>query len=752
MINTQSFILDIKKPTIRKLKVVNGDTANRFVITVQDNGNAVTLDADLHKVIAVFTRADGEVYTQDADTGLSFTTGGVVTIDVYSSSFRTGTNKVCLQIYKRENSSATEYPLLCTTGEQAFTARAAAIPEAGAPNAPSQLPMLEKYVLSAKSWAVGGTGKRDGEDIDNAKYYSDLAREEFVEDTVNPSIVAWMDANSEDVDNAIGDWLDAHPEATTTVEDNAVTFQKLYADLKQTTRNLNTKGIGRYRSNNSAPTFISNNNYVGMTDMIPCDASTKYTATFYNVGTGTIRASYFASDKTYLSENHASSITKLTFTTPANAAYVHVWTYSGNGLTINDNSHIQVEKGETSTTYVPPYSLIDSIARDEIDELETSLSVTNANVVRNKNVLAQLQYEKIGRYVWHCGVTYNDFYTIPSQSVFDIERAKRLGFKAIELNVLTTSDGKFITTHGTGGKFGNAFTSLDEADIENTLVNSVTLDYIKANVRYKSTLDKYKVAPPTLEETLIACHNFEIIPAIQYVSGVIEIADEIIGKDNYILNLYTNDRPDGYEGTCGSWLTLNTEENVLAKCNASGGAYMAGFNTTNAAYSSFTDETWMSMFRMLHENGYRSMSAYLSDPMKCHKFVKAGLDHVFTVYQIPDIISGNICNLTDNETWADFTTTGTASNNAVTLTTGQTIKPRETFDSVFLGGGALHIRFNGSIYIKMGHYINNSYTLTSDGTEDIFISTYFEREAPTFMIAATGNTTVYELTYKANEV
>lgn len=149
MINVQNFQLDVSVPAIKRLRLVNGDTANQFVITVTNNKAPVTLDASLHKVIAVFKRADGQIYTQDASCGVSFTTGGVVTIDVRPASFRTGTNKITLQIYKRENTSATEYPLLLTTQEQPFNARAAAIPEAGAPNAPSQLPMLEQIIHDA---------------------------------------------------------------------------------------------------------------------------------------------------------------------------------------------------------------------------------------------------------------------------------------------------------------------------------------------------------------------------------------------------------------------------------------------------------------------------------------------------------------------------------------------------------------------------------------------------------------------------
>lgn len=143
------FVLDFRRPTIKRLETVNGDTANTFVITLKDKGKSVTLDQSLHKIIAVFTRADGQIYTQDASTGVTFTTTGIVTVEVYSSSFRTGMNNVKIQLYKRGSSSNTTYPLLLTSYEQTFNGRAAAIPEAGAPNAPSQLPMLEQIIHDA---------------------------------------------------------------------------------------------------------------------------------------------------------------------------------------------------------------------------------------------------------------------------------------------------------------------------------------------------------------------------------------------------------------------------------------------------------------------------------------------------------------------------------------------------------------------------------------------------------------------------
>lgn len=233
------FTLDFRRPTINRLQIVDGDTANTFEITLKDRGNAVTLDATLHKVVAIFTRADGEVYAQDEDTDVVFTADGVVTIDVYPSSFRTGMNNVKIQLYKRANADDTTYPLLLTTYEQQFQGRSRAVPESGATPSAPQMPMLEKYVLLAKSWAVGGTGKRDGEDADNAEFYAQIARDLFEHQVVEPSVLAWLAANIDQFKVAlsadVAAWLTAHiTQPTIPVVDTSLSVSGAAADAKVT--------------------------------------------------------------------------------------------------------------------------------------------------------------------------------------------------------------------------------------------------------------------------------------------------------------------------------------------------------------------------------------------------------------------------------------------------------------------------------------------------------------------------------------
>lgn len=97
--NTYTFPLDIKRQTGVKLLGVNGDTANRFIVTLQNAG--VNLDLTGLYVRAVFRRSDGVTVLQsesDSPANITKTTGGVVTIDVLNGSFRDGDNEMEIQV------------------------------------------------------------------------------------------------------------------------------------------------------------------------------------------------------------------------------------------------------------------------------------------------------------------------------------------------------------------------------------------------------------------------------------------------------------------------------------------------------------------------------------------------------------------------------------------------------------------------------------------------------------------------------
>lgn len=150
MANIHTFQLDIKKSTPYRLRnLVTGDTANTFVIQLTDDDVKMSLSSTLNKLIAVFTRADGQVYTQDADTGVSFAEDGIVTIELLDTSYGTGENSLEIQVYERDDAEDEEYPHLVTTQPAFFSGRAARL-RFGSDTMPSQMPMLEALIYAAR--------------------------------------------------------------------------------------------------------------------------------------------------------------------------------------------------------------------------------------------------------------------------------------------------------------------------------------------------------------------------------------------------------------------------------------------------------------------------------------------------------------------------------------------------------------------------------------------------------------------------
>ena len=336
--------------------------------------------------------------------------------------------------------------------------------------------------------------------------------------------------------------------------------------------------------------------------------------------------------------------------------------------------------------------------------------------------------------------------TIPSESLFNIQVSHRLGFDMIEANVHPTSDSNFIVMHGVSGKFGQQVQHVDgTTDISETAINSVTLAWIKSNVRYKSLYAKYRVAPPSLEEFLYECRRNCMIPMVTASNtDALAIIDQIMGKGNYVA--YNGSR-EYTDAPILTYPSLTTKEEILALCESYGKPYMYCM----ANPTSFTDSQLTEIVSLLHENGYwiGFAGSYLAET-ETQRLMALGFDFCASKYQVNDFANGNLCNLSADIDYSDFSTNGTVANNLLTLATGNTIAPKTTLDSVFLGKGSLHIMFNGSVNVRLGKYINS--TFTSDGSRSLWFSTYFLNESPTFLVTAAEATQIINIDYKASNV
>jgi len=468
--------------------------------------------------------------------------------------------------------------------------------------------------------------------------------------------------------------------------------------------------------------MIRINDYITISQMnkinIWCDTGYRYFYILYDENRNTIEAIPFSSSK-----REINAVAK-------NASYM--------SITLRRNSDGEMDISEGEVVHVTINSpLFNSLANINTSSLSDRISVVE-NIFR---------YD---RYFSHIGVSGSTNIIIPSQSIADVMRTKRLGFKVLEINVHKTSDNHYVCLHGSSGKFGDQFIGTDGSNVSDIAITSVTLDWIKENVRYKSKYKKYQTSPYSLEEILYEMKKLNIIPLVQYSDNtMIDILNQIMGANNYILNLYAGDRDDKTDATCTSWTSIANINEAVAKCQTCGKTYYLGVNHSNAAFNDFTDSDWINYINTIHEAGYYVMGAYMN-LQAAVKFFGMGWDALASTAQINEIETGNLCNLFSDNDFSDFNTTGIIENGVLTIDNDDKISPSVTLDSVFLGGGSLHIRFDGLIHIKIGK-IDDS--LESDGSGDVWVSSYFEEQSPTFSIETDSNgAIIYELSYKASRL
>ena len=145
--------------------------------------------------------------------------------------------------------------------------------------------------------------------------------------------------------------------------------------ISEPTRNINTASVGRYTTNQSGVISTGNNKVLGMSEYVPCEGNTEYTVSFVDVPSlagKSFSAFYCTKDSngtfiSKLSTTISSSSGAGTFTTPADAAQIHILAYISAGISDIAGGKIQLEKGATKSQYIPPINATDYVARQEIE-------------------------------------------------------------------------------------------------------------------------------------------------------------------------------------------------------------------------------------------------------------------------------------------------------------------------------------------------------------------------------------------------
>lgn len=335
---------------------------------------------------------------------------------------------------------------------------------------------------------------------------------------------------------------------------------------------------------------------------------------------------------------------------------------------------------------------------------------------------------------------------IPHESLYHVRLSKKFGFDVIEANVSATSDGVYVVNHLENSKFGNYFHHADgTTDISNTLLSSVTWDWVVQNVRYNSTIAKYQTRPCRLEEFLQECRQQDLIPFITSSdTNVIAIADQYMGKDNYIA--YGASREDCPHAIIYHWVSsLTTKEAILAYCENIGKPFIFGLGNVE----SFTDAGLKELVETLHENGYMIGISYSDNNV--HKYSAFGFDTIGTIRHINRIKGGNLCNINSIFDFSSFTyTNAELANGVLTFTSPGTISPKMPNTIYPVCGIDVEIDMIGTVTIPAVGEQKTAFNLYSDGSYPVFCTTPIINGSPAITINAAEGTVIRDISFKAS--
>lgn len=352
------------------------------------------------------------------------------------------------------------------------------------------------------------------------------------------------------------------------------------------------------------------------------------------------------------------------------------------------------------------------------------------------------------KYVYHFNANRLGQAEIPLNSLMDIDMAHRLGFRAYEINAReTATQGCYVCMHGNGGKIGTELVARDGTDISNIQINTVTKAEFEEDYVYNTPDDQMKTRVTFLEEALIRCRKYGMIPFISWPGYEgIDFIRKYAGN-RFVLIIYDQYYlgRTAWKGAINLYKTL-TDETFEGIVKTIEKPFVAAL--TAEEVSDMTDEEKLARIQLCHENNciIGAAGVYQSEAEN-QKLFDLGIDYLASGWEVEDFGDGNIVNLNSNGTYEGFTHTGTVADGVLSLANGGTVSV--TPDSEYLAKGCIKIRFSGTLVFRFGWSIWDV-SITSDGTKDVILSTAFFRQVPGFTATASGAVSIYEICYDAS--
>ena len=237
------------------------------------------------------------------------------------------------------------------------------------------------------------------------------------------------------VGTAVNTWLTAHPEATTTVQDGAISRAKLNDDLK-----AKTDAVPELKS---AITEQTRNLITGSIK----NASLESNGSIYRPSQN--KSLYYApvtSGKTYRITTDESTLFYGYFTdipTPSSVAVGGRKNSSTETITVDTTGYLlfqtgvnyqypQIEEGTTASEYIPPITATDFVAREDIEALNS----------KTDKAFMPVGFDEIGVYDLNSIVTYGSIYHGTSMTACTNVPTGEDGTKAFMLNSFYNNSGR----------------------------------------------------------------------------------------------------------------------------------------------------------------------------------------------------------------------------------------------------------------------------------------------------------------------
>lgn len=344
---------------------------------------------------------------------------------------------------------------------------------------------------------------------------------------------------------------------------------------------------------------------------------------------------------------------------------------------------------------------------------------------------------------------------IPSESVFEVDATKRLGFRVIEGHMQATSTpGKYIVMHGVNGNLGYELVKTADGSFDpDTAINTLSFTDIRSNYRYRSALTKYQIPVSSAEEWLLAVKNAGMVPFVKCPdAAALALVRSYFGND---FILYDGSRTDHlgpiyvYINTLGTDLST-AKSRIDALITQYGLPLIIG--TFQLDYLSQDDLT--ALVQYTHEKGafFGTANCYYNAATgRIFKAQQAGVDFASSGWEVPKFSEGNLISAASGADYSAFSTSGIESGGILTLADGQTVEAAAQVSTVALAKAGLEVYFNGTIRVSMGDYWNGTVNYSADG-KSLYFSSYFLNNAPTFRITSVGDTTIRQIVFKAAEV